>query len=119
MSAIKVRMNKTIKKKWLKALRSGRYKQGKQYLRNSDNTYCCLGVLAKVMGRRWRKDSSGIDYALVDKSCTLNLDGVCLLPPAVMEAARINPKIQNYLSTKNDSGDWPFNRIADWIERHL
>ena len=32
--------------KWLKALRSGDYVQGPEYLHNSsDNTFCCLGVL--------------------------------------------------------------------------
>jgi len=37
--------------KWLKALESGKYKQGKGYLCRIDNgkpEYCCLGVAAKV-----------------------------------------------------------------------
>lgn len=33
--------------KWLDALRSGRYSQGKDYLRCGDN-YCCLGVAAEL-----------------------------------------------------------------------
>ncbi len=35
-------MNKNAKA-WVKALRSGEYKQGKSYLRRGDR-YCCLGV---------------------------------------------------------------------------
>lgn len=36
-------------KKWIKALRSGRYKQGQETLYNKvDKTYCCLGVYARV-----------------------------------------------------------------------
>jgi len=36
---------------WLEALESGEYVQGQERLVNLDNdTYCCLGVAAKVMG---------------------------------------------------------------------
>jgi hypothetical protein len=35
---------------WVKALRSGEYKQGVGTLFR-DNKYCCLGVLSKVQGR--------------------------------------------------------------------
>lgn len=41
-------MNKEVKAKWLKALRSGKYKQGDSYLRRKDGTYCCLGVLCDI-----------------------------------------------------------------------
>lgn len=34
-----------IKQKWLDALRSGEYKQGKGRLRDGNGAYCCLGVL--------------------------------------------------------------------------
>ena len=35
-------------KKWIKALRSGNYKQGKGYLQ-SNYGYCCLGVACKIL----------------------------------------------------------------------
>lgn len=38
-----------VKQKWLQALRSGSYKQGKHVLRTADNHYCCLGVLCDVV----------------------------------------------------------------------
>lgn len=38
-------MDKTIKRKWLKALRSGEYEQGIDVLCNANNKFCCLGVL--------------------------------------------------------------------------
>ena len=41
-------MNKEIKDKWVKALRSGEYKQGRLYLQR-DNLFCCLGVLCKIL----------------------------------------------------------------------
>ena len=34
--------------KWVEALRSGKYKQGRQYL-NQDGKYCCLGVACEVL----------------------------------------------------------------------
>jgi hypothetical protein len=39
-------MKKEHADEWIKALRSGKYKQGRGRLYNKgDNTYCCLGVL--------------------------------------------------------------------------
>src|SRR5690348_18296721 len=54
-------MNQEIKKKWVKALRSGEYKQGTSLLYNSANeTYCCLGVLCDLYTKEtkieYRKD---------------------------------------------------------------
>lgn len=33
---------------WIRALRSGKFKQGKNALKTPRNTYCCLGVLCAV-----------------------------------------------------------------------
>ena len=45
-------MKKTVMKKWVKALRSGKFKQGrgtlKQYNRQGDAQHCCLGVLCEL-----------------------------------------------------------------------
>lgn len=38
-----------LKSAWLKALRSGDYPQGTGQLRNSDDEFCCLGVLCDVV----------------------------------------------------------------------
>ena len=40
-------MHEYVKNKWVEALRSGKYKQGRGKL-NSENGYCCLGVLCEV-----------------------------------------------------------------------
>lgn len=37
-------------KEWLKALRSGEYKQGQAFLKDRDGAYCCLGVYAEKLG---------------------------------------------------------------------
>lgn len=72
-----MRMNPEVKAKWLAALESGKYKQGKNKLRRilptlfnagkqseSAERWCCLGVLCNVYiedtGKgRWEKDSDG------------------------------------------------------------
>jgi hypothetical protein len=41
-------MKQNIKEQWVKALRSGKYSQGRIYLRSSSNQYCCLGVLCDL-----------------------------------------------------------------------
>lgn len=42
-------------KVWTTALRSGKYEQGRWKLRDEDNKFCCLGVLADVLtdGKCW------------------------------------------------------------------
>lgn len=53
-------MKPDILKKWVSALRSGKYKQGKEQLKklNGQPKFCCLGVLcdlhAKATGKQWR-----------------------------------------------------------------
>ena len=51
-------MNKKIKAKWLRALRSGAYRKGKDQLcRPGTNVdkFCCLGVLWEEMGHEWEE----------------------------------------------------------------
>jgi len=44
----RIKLKKDVKEKWLKALRSGNYKQGEINLNNNNNTFCCLGVLCDI-----------------------------------------------------------------------
>ena len=51
-SPITIRMPKAKLKKWLAALRSGEYKQGRNMLYNEHNgSFCCLGVLQHAVDR--------------------------------------------------------------------
>ncbi len=46
-------MDPILKAKWIEALRSGKYKQGKGVLRYGDE-FCCLGVLCDVVDpKKW------------------------------------------------------------------
>lgn len=41
-------MNPEVKAKWVAALRSGKYDQGRGQLRSPDGYFCCLGVLCEL-----------------------------------------------------------------------
>ena len=43
------RMNPEIKAKWVAALRSGKYTQGRGALRRTNGEMCCLGVLCDIL----------------------------------------------------------------------
>lgn len=46
-------MDPKLKRRWVRALRSRKYKQGREQLRDG-NKFCCLGVLCDLVpGRKW------------------------------------------------------------------
>jgi len=53
-------MKKEIAKKWVKALRSGKYKRGegylKQYNKKNQVRHCCLGVLCELYNYEMKKN---------------------------------------------------------------
>ena len=86
-------MNKDIKQKWVKALRSGEYKQGSRFLHYEDK-FCCLGVLCDLM----------------------NISG----PYAYRDIYELITKEKaNMLILMNDGRHSSFNQIADWIDENL
>ena len=61
-------MDPELKAKWVAALRSGEYKQGRDVLHNNkSNTYCCLGVLCRVA----EFETDGFSDIDVDDSATV------------------------------------------------
>jgi len=118
-------MKKEVMKKWVKALRSGKYKRGSGWLKQDTPTgvrHCCLGVLCEITpGVTWRKDNDKVYRARADHgSDTMSL------PREVMEYAGMNTS-HGYIEGKrgkhslddiNDSGKYSFSKIADIIEKH-
>lgn len=94
-------MKAGLKAKWIKALRSGEFKQTRGVLRRSSagsRGYCCLGVL-KTLDPKIRKARNG-DEILSPATCGLSKE------------------VQNILARKNDKGSG-FKAIADYIEKHV
>ena len=101
-------MNADVKQKWVAALRSGQYKQGRGRLRQEDK-YCCLGVLCDLSPiGTWESVESGIVYFGAD----------VLTPNAVDEWACLYGSQIATLATLNDEGK-SFSEIADYIEANL
>ncbi len=107
-----------IKTKWLKALRSRKFKQGHTFLKNHNNEYCCLGVLCDVIGLPIKQDQSLIkekDAAKIfhcSKSTANNLQ---------TELANFNDgyRFNEDTGMNQDVKPQKFYQIARWIERNL
>lgn len=114
-------MTPELKARWVEALRSGEYKQGKGALKGQDHCgtmrYCCLGVLAEVAGMRgirdheWGDDTKFVaTYRFGGSSAMLSSDHLASMRLAEPTAVR--------LAQMNDGGD-SFDKIADKIEADL
>jgi len=105
-------MDKKLKRKWVDALRSGKYKQGLAQLRTTLNAFCCLGVLCDVQGRKWRKNING-EY-VIGSGEQEDQDGEV--------NAKLHADVGGYqrakkLMSMNDG--FSFKEIADYIEESL
>lgn len=104
-------MNKVIKKKWVEALRSGEYKQGKGVLKSKDSEFCCMGVLADLLYEGEWEHVSRISAGWIrGQAGALNKETLSYCNMLTGE--------QNILAKMNDEGH-SFNQIADWIEENL
>jgi hypothetical protein len=106
-------MDAEIKTKWVKALRSGKYKQGSNYLRRG-NDFCCLGVLCDIVEPdAWRPASES------DHGVFCHNGGIQILSSEMRErVGGMLPIVTEPLMEMNDSGT-PFPEIADYIEKSL
>lgn len=131
-------MKKEIAKKWVKALRSGKYKQGKTYLKqvyyNGQAHHCCLGVLCELYNNTMKKKSitvwnrkKTLSTQISSKTSTepnyVTFNGKAgELPGVVMEWAGINSPLGNFeiysLADLNDRGA-TFESIANIIEKNV
>lgn len=111
-------MKKSIAKLWIKALRSGEFKQGIGTLESKQGELCCLGVLcnlALVEGIcGYYNDSDKPIY--FDESSALLPDSVKLWARMNSEQGSLFEKAYS-LSHFNDTGK-SFDEIADIIEKH-
>ena len=112
-------MNPIVKAAWVAALRSNEYQQGRVYLRNRVNQFCCLGVLcdlhAKATSTEW-ETAAGLPEKY--------LDSLANLPAAVMKWSGITTQLGQLpngrtLSSLNDDDKLSFAAIADIIEENL
>jgi hypothetical protein len=108
-------------KKWVEALRSGKYKQGKAYLRKGDK-YCCLGVACELAIESGVKvlvdkiDNNTHYYNNKTKKLPREVTDWLGLKTDIGEFDRTEQYVyNNSLTNLNDNGK-TFNDIADIIE---
>lgn len=101
-------LTKAEKRKWLRALRSGKYKQTEGGLHCS-NGYCCLGVLCDVIDNsKWKEDTNKFDGFKYGRSAAY-------LPKSI----KLSRKIQYKLAELNDVEGYNFKEIADYISKNV
>jgi hypothetical protein len=108
-------MNPEVKKKWLEALRSEEYTQGRGCLRRYDN-YCCLGVLCDVYSKehpdvKWKKFIGSERY--------YHLQGGAEPSETVLDWASLFAADMATLMKMNDDLEFSFGTIANYIEKEL
>lgn len=103
-------MDSVIKKKWVDALRSGKYRQARMQLKERNPgrhcSYCCLGVLCNVIDPKgWDGEwFRGIETEL---------------PFELRRGLGITEDQQNTLVSMNDDDLANFETIAQYIEENL
>ena len=130
-------MRKEVMKKWVKALRSGKFKQGtgtlKQYNSKGEAQHCCLGVLCELYNSEMKKSKK---KTLLEKVYDNDMDfsfGYSRfggskedLPKDVMKWSGIKNSLgqfnlsDNHYETLADLNDLgrKFKTIADIIEKN-
>lgn len=109
---------KDARKKWIAALRSGEYKQGKYVLKTDDGRYCCLGVLMDLAQKEgvisdWGSDTLGNTVTSVKAKDWVGLRSRNGEMNISFKTPSRGEKYE--LSALNDSG-MTFAEIADIIE---
>ncbi len=57
------KVSKSLQRKWIHALESGKYTQGHNTLRTQNDEFCCLGVLCDVVSPKgWNNENNCFDY---------------------------------------------------------
>jgi hypothetical protein len=128
-------MKKEIAKRWIKALRSGKYKQGQSFLKQYDTKnqprHCCLGVLCELYNESMKKNHK---KTLTTKTFDNVFGNGCVkfggkedfLPTSVREWAGMKTKdgkLDNHLfyhslAYMNDFGK-TFKTISNTIEKNI
>jgi hypothetical protein len=97
-----------FKAKWIAALRSGEYKQGRHELYDNVNkTYCCLGVACMIAGAKPNNSGYIASYG--------GMKGITKVP--VLLRGDNGYAVDNLVGM-NDRGK-SFFEIAKWIEENL
>lgn len=126
------KLPKESTERWLQALRSGEYKQGKKSLFiPKDNSFCCLGVWCDInlteYKKEWEKDEwLGQGNYPIQDSDLVGCDGLpyilaCMndVGPGTAKKELIEKRFKEIGIQEEVKSEYTFNDIADFIEKYV
>lgn len=123
LSMTHAKMKPLWKKKWIAALLSGDYKQGREALRTGTeekSQFCCLGVLCDLVAKGKRDGQWNSRLSKGETIPAWAFAGVSgNLPKHIQEKANVSLAAENHLMILNDTYEWSFKKIAKWIDNNL
>ena len=100
---------------WVKALRSGRYRQTSHQLRAESKYYCCLGVLCTV---EKKMKSTGLPISWNHNTVVVQtVEDALEIPLPLKKAIGLTKSGEDRLIAMNDDQHKSFKQIADYIEK--
>lgn len=106
-------MNKENVTKWVSALISGKYPQGRFYLEDSGK-FCCLGVACNISMELLKVKRVECGNGFISYN-----NNIATLPMVVKEWLDISDQMQYTLIGLNDDQKLSFSKIADFLESEL
>jgi hypothetical protein len=115
-------MKNNVARRWVNALRSGKYKKTTGVLKRSNGSYCALGVLCdlykkegKPLGEKPSKDPKDYFSTRMD---VVSFGGEVEAPPIkVLKWAGLGGREADEIAAMNDLGK-SFKRIAAYVEKN-
>lgn len=120
-------MDKDVKKRWVDALRSGEYKQGRGALcyeeessdgESSEFYFCCLGVLIDVELYGDWETREVLNFSEKKTLWTFN-ENILTLGESQGRRFGLTNDQEDYLTQLNDYISKSFDYIADWIDMNI
>lgn len=119
-----MKLNPEVKAKWLAALRSGDYTQGRKQLKTPAGDYDCIGVLCDISGMgEWSPEADedgGSSYLVRYNNETYRAWATAPLPVRdwAVETHDMGEEWEALVKL-NDHNRLSFEEIATYIEAHL
>lgn len=117
-------MDADLKRTWLEALRSGKFRQGTWALKklagwDNEPYHCCLGVLCEAAGLKEGELGAVKGFKTFWDPAEPNTPCSTGLPPAFRVRAGLDAMDEINLVRMNDQEGRDFGQIAEWIEKNL
>jgi hypothetical protein len=112
-------MKKEVAKKWIQALRSGKYKQGKGFLKHYNNKneprYCCLGVLCELYNNTMKKNhKKTLEVKTCDDDDSLKHGYVRFSGKDGSSATTLPASVKNWSGINSVTGTFKYNTNNRW-----